>query len=109
MQSTIDSTAQLIAADGAVSASVEHLQTSMTSFQQDISTAFNQMFQHVENMASHIIALEGAVSTLMQSGSVDLAKAEAWVKQRIAHGTDNKGEASEALDVLRNLASQGKA
>jgi hypothetical protein len=88
----------------AVDAAVGNMEKAVQSFQADITAAFNQMFQHVENMAAHIIALEGIVRVLCANSKIDSAEVEKWINGRIVSGNQGKSTAvtttAIALDLL---------
>src|SRR3954464_3272791 len=88
----------------AVDAAVGNMEKAVQSFQSDITTAFNQMFQHVENMAAHIIALESVVRALTAQAKIDPADGEQWISGRIMTGNQGKTPAATttaiALDLL---------
>ena len=88
----------------AVDAAVANMDKAVQAFQADITAAFNQMFQHVENMAAHIIALEGVVRALAVQAKVDPAEVERWINGRIVSGNQGKATAvtttAIALDLL---------
>ena len=88
----------------AVDAAVDNMEKAVQTFQADITAAFNQMFQHVENMAAHIIALEGVVRALCAQAKVDPAEVERWINGRIMTGNQGKSTAvtttAIALDLL---------
>src|SRR3954447_25347418 len=87
-----------------VDAAVGNMEKAVQSFQSDITAAFNQMFQHVENMAAHIIALESVVRALSAQAKIDPAEVERWISGRIVSGTQGKATAvtttAIALDLL---------
>ena len=88
----------------AVDAAVGNMEKAVQAFQADITAAFNQMFQHVENMAAHIIALESVVRVLSAQSKVDPAEVEKWINGRIVSGNQGKATAvtttAIALDLL---------
>src|ERR1700759_5661302 len=88
----------------AVDAAVGNMEKAGQAFQADITAAFNQMFQHVENMAAHIIALESVVRALAAQAKIDPAQVENWISDRIVSGNQGKSTAvttaAIALDLL---------
>ena len=88
----------------AVDAAVGNMEKAVQAFQADITAAFNQMFQHVENMAAHIIALEAVVRALAAPSKIDPAEVERWISGRIVSGNQGKATAvtttAIALDLL---------
>jgi len=88
----------------AVDAAVVNMEKAVQVFQADITAAFNQMFQHVENMAAHIIALEAVVRALSAQAKIDPAEVESWISGRIMTGNQGKSTAvtttAIALDLL---------
>ncbi|MDX2101896.1 MAG: hypothetical protein EAZ99_12050 [Alphaproteobacteria bacterium] len=89
--------------NNAMVAAVGNVDKKVTEFQTEIVKAFNQMFQHVEIMAGHIISLEAMLAAVHATHPIDTAKVEAYVRARIEDGAGKAGQAEQTLDVTRSI------
>ena len=87
----------------AIDGAVDSVNKTLKDFQENITTAFNQMYAHVETMAAHIIVLESLIGDLAGKAGIDHAKVEDYIKKRIELGTDGSGKADDTLVVARDL------
>lgn len=87
----------------AIEGAVSNVQKTLADFHVNITTAFNQMYTHVESMAAHIIVLEAIVGELARQRPVDAAKVEAYVTQRIVDGTNGVGKPEETVAVAKDI------
>jgi hypothetical protein len=89
--------------EAAIDGAVDSVNKTLKEFQLNITTAFNQMYTHVETMAAHIIVLESLVGDLASKAGVDHAHVEAYIKKRIELGTEGSGKADDTLVVARDV------
>jgi hypothetical protein len=56
-------------------------------------------------MANHIIATEEILAEIVATNGLNLAHVNARIREKIAIGTDNNGNANQAIDVAALIAS----
>jgi hypothetical protein len=89
--------------NSAMISAVGNVDKKVTEFQTQIVQAFNQMFEHVETMAGHIISLEAMMGAVAATHPIDAAKVEAYVRNRVGEGTDGKSNADATVAVTRAM------
>ena len=87
----------------AMSNAVANVDKKVSEFQEQIVGAFNQMFQHVETMAGHIISLEAVIAAMSATHKIDTAKVDAYVRSRIGEGTEGKANADQTLALAHAM------
>ena len=70
-----------------------------------IGLTLDVLVQKIENMAYHIIATEEVLAELVAANGLNLARVNARIRAKIAAGTDNNGNADQAIDVAASIAS----
>jgi len=63
------------------------------------------LIENVENIASHIVALEEIVAEAVMVTGVDIVRVNRRIRERIAAGTERLGDPSKAIDVAAVLVS----
>jgi hypothetical protein len=77
------------------------LSTVVVSF----GTTLEMLVHKTESMANHIIATEEILAEIVATNGLNLAHVNARIREKIAIGTDNKGNANQAIDVAALIAS----
>ena len=70
-----------------------------------LSTTLALLVQKSESMANHIIATEEVLAEVVAANGLNLARVNARIRTKIAAGTDNNGNANQAIDVAASIAS----
>lgn len=69
----------------------------------NIGSAVDVHFDHLDDIAAHIIALEAVMTQVMSRIDIDYKKAEAWIKENTAESSGNAEGSVKALTVLNDL------
>lgn len=70
---------------------------------QSLEATMEQLFRHLENMAGHVVALEGVVKELATKADLDHDKILEAVRVRIAGPEGNLGDSTPAEKAARQL------
>jgi hypothetical protein len=63
------------------------------------------LIENIENIASHIVAIEEIVAEMVMVTGVDILRVNRRIRERIAAGTERLGDPSKAIDVAAVLVS----
>lgn len=99
----VSETVKSIDPSKAVEKAVAALESRVKIFADQMSEAFNQMYNHAESMAAHIIALESVVGQLAAKANISQGEVEKWIDARVSKGTDGKGSSLEAQGVALDI------
>ena len=70
-----------------------------------LGATLEMLVQKTESMAHHIIATEEVLAEIVAANGLNLPRVNAHIRAKIAAGTDNKGNANQAIDVAAAIAS----
>lgn len=70
---------------------------------QSLETTLEQLFRHLENMAGHVVALEGVVKELATKADLDHDKILEAVRLRVAGPEGNLGDPVPAQAAVMHL------
>lgn len=105
-------TVKKIAAKKAVELTGEQLVVenlgSLSSLVRTISETLDVLVQKTENMAYHIIATEEVLAEVVAATGVDIPSINRRIRNKIALGTDKKGDPNRAIDIAAAIASPPK-
>lgn len=77
----------------------------MSKVVDSLGTTLEMLVQKMESIAYHTIATEEILAELVAANGINLARVNARIRAKIAAGTDNHGNANQAIDVAAAIAS----
>ncbi|MDD2900782.1 MAG: hypothetical protein PHI31_18995 [Desulfuromonadaceae bacterium] len=79
--------------------------TALSTVVDSLSLTIEMLVQKIEGIAYHTIATEEILAELVATNGLNLARVNARIRAKIAAGTDNNGNANQAIDVAAAIAS----
>lgn len=79
--------------------------TALSTVVDSLSVTIEMLVQKIEGIAYHTIATEEILAELVAANGLNLARVNARIRAKIAAGTDNNGNANQAIDVAAAIAS----
>ncbi len=78
----------------------------LTLSAQEVTDNIDYLMQKLGNVASHVIALEVVLAEIAPAAKLDMKNIVTKIRNKVAAGTDGKGDPAKAIDIATMLISK---